>query len=48
LPLVPLADRGRNSGDPGFRGLPVELHGWSPKRLPTLMGFAHLVKLAKG
>jgi len=48
LPLLPLADRRRNCGGPGFRGLPVEQHGWSPKRLPTLMGFAHLVKLAEG
>jgi hypothetical protein len=33
---------------PDFRGLPDEKHGWSPKRLPTLIGFSHLVKLAGG
>jgi hypothetical protein len=48
LPLLSFTDRRRNCGGCDFRGLPVELHGWSPKRLPTLMGFSHLVKLAEG
>jgi len=48
LPLLSLTERGRNRDGRDFRGLPAKQHGWSPRRLPTLMGFAHLVKLADG
>jgi len=48
LPLLSLTERDRNHDGCGFRGLPAEQHGWSPQRLPTLLGFFHLVELADG
>lgn len=48
VPLLSFTAHRRNNAGRDFRGLPIELHGWSPQRLPTLMGFVHLVKFAGG